>query len=228
MVTKRYRLLGRAEMNGAIREPGYVFELPDGVLGPHRTVIARHDGASLAAGVPQGVDEPMYEEIDTTLDDERAALAERHAAERADAEGTKQRDELAEKHAAESADMRAKIEASSRAARQAKERADLEARQAREQEGFKVRVAAAVPPPVYPAETDEEALKARQERELAELSERHKQEDAARAAAIEASPTPAKPAPEPAPWVEHSSPAVESAAPPRVQSSPRQPAPRRV
>ena len=65
---KRYRLLARAEMHGAIRDPGYVFHLPDGVLGPHRTVVADNRGAQIADHdhpdrVQRLVDEPLYEEF---------------------------------------------------------------------------------------------------------------------------------------------------------------------
>lgn len=35
-MTKRYRLLGRAQMHGEIREPGYEFTLADGERGPYR------------------------------------------------------------------------------------------------------------------------------------------------------------------------------------------------
>ena len=42
MATK-YRLLERAQIDGAVRDPGYVFELPEGVRGPHRSVITKHE-----------------------------------------------------------------------------------------------------------------------------------------------------------------------------------------
>lgn len=62
----RYRLTTRAQMHGAVREPGYVFDLPEGDLGPHRTVIASDHGAQIAdhIGASAGlVDVPLYEEI---------------------------------------------------------------------------------------------------------------------------------------------------------------------
>lgn len=43
-MTKRYRLLVRAQMHGAVQEPGYVFTLADGERGPHRTVVATNTG----------------------------------------------------------------------------------------------------------------------------------------------------------------------------------------
>src|SRR5258707_2610428 len=57
---KRYRLLARAEIDGAIRDPGYLFTLPDGVRGPHRTVQSASHGA-LGHGVYR--DEPLYAEV---------------------------------------------------------------------------------------------------------------------------------------------------------------------
>lgn len=63
---KRYRLLARAQMHGAVREPGYVFTLPDGELGPHRTVLASHHGAQITDHInatQELKDEPLYEEF---------------------------------------------------------------------------------------------------------------------------------------------------------------------
>lgn len=70
-MTKQYRLTARAEMNGALREPGYVFTLPvdkDGneIPGPHRSVVASNHGAQIAdhIGAETGlVDVPLYEEV---------------------------------------------------------------------------------------------------------------------------------------------------------------------
>lgn len=45
--TKRYRLLARAEIDGAIREPGYVFTLAEGERGPHRPLQNLEDDAPL-------------------------------------------------------------------------------------------------------------------------------------------------------------------------------------
>ena len=63
---KRYRLLARAQMHGAVREPGYVFTLPDGELGPHRTVVASQHGAQITDHInstQELKDEPLYEEF---------------------------------------------------------------------------------------------------------------------------------------------------------------------
>jgi hypothetical protein len=40
MSQKQYRLLARAQIDGEVRHPGYVFTLKDGERGPHRTVVA--------------------------------------------------------------------------------------------------------------------------------------------------------------------------------------------
>lgn len=69
---KRYRLLERAEMNGALRDPGYVFTLAvdkDGkeIPGPHRTVVASNHGAQITDHIGGGAsaltDVPLYEEV---------------------------------------------------------------------------------------------------------------------------------------------------------------------
>jgi hypothetical protein len=70
-MTKQYRLLARAQLDGAVREPGYVFTLADGELGPHRTVRASNAGAArdavAARGGPDDLtqmrDDPLYEEV---------------------------------------------------------------------------------------------------------------------------------------------------------------------
>lgn len=73
---KRCRLTARAEIDGAIRDPGYVFVLPDGERGPHRAVRAVHPAihASHVAGhdhdPSEGADEPLFVELP---DDEPAA-----------------------------------------------------------------------------------------------------------------------------------------------------------
>jgi len=63
---KRYRLLARAQINGAVREPGYVFTLAPGEKGPMKTVVASQHGAQLVdhlSGGQELVDEPLYEEV---------------------------------------------------------------------------------------------------------------------------------------------------------------------
>lgn len=62
----QYRLKTRAEINGAIREPGYIFTLADGELGPHRTVVASNHGAQITDHMNSEqalLDEPLYEEV---------------------------------------------------------------------------------------------------------------------------------------------------------------------
>ena len=66
--TKRYRLLTRAQLHGAVREPGYVFTLKDGELGPHRTVVASNHGAQITDHMNEDSsqklkDVPLYEEF---------------------------------------------------------------------------------------------------------------------------------------------------------------------
>lgn len=68
---KLYRLLERAELNGALRDPGYVFSLPldaagKEIPGPHKTVVASNHGAQIAEheNATQGLtDVPLYVEI---------------------------------------------------------------------------------------------------------------------------------------------------------------------
>jgi hypothetical protein len=82
---RRYRLLVRAQMDGEVREPGYVFTLAEGERGPHKTMVASNDGGmawrrhqpphelkSIPAGygwsmpdeyTPAMRDEPLYEEV---------------------------------------------------------------------------------------------------------------------------------------------------------------------
>lgn len=91
----RFRLTARAQMHGELREPGYVFTLAEGQVGPHRTVsaspgvnIADHIGAESTM-----VDEPLYRPLS---DEENAALdaleAETIAAADAHAEACAARD----------------------------------------------------------------------------------------------------------------------------------------
>jgi hypothetical protein len=44
MSQKQYRLLARAQIDGEVREPGYVFTLADGELGPHKTMVSTNTG----------------------------------------------------------------------------------------------------------------------------------------------------------------------------------------
>lgn len=82
----RFRLTARAQMHGELHEPGYVFTLADGEVGPHRTVSAR-PGVNIAdhlGTTSSMVDEPLYGPLS---DDENAAMdaAEAKVTEDADA-----------------------------------------------------------------------------------------------------------------------------------------------
>ena len=63
---KRYRLTARAEMHGAVRDPGYIFTLADGEKGPCTTVVASNHGAQIADHMNTDealVDQPLYVEV---------------------------------------------------------------------------------------------------------------------------------------------------------------------
>lgn len=59
----KYRLTARAQMDGEVREPGYLFELKDGERGPHRTQVSDHGSAGALRDVPLYVpaEEPKEE-----------------------------------------------------------------------------------------------------------------------------------------------------------------------
>ena len=69
---KHYQLTTRAQVNGGIQDPGCRFSLPEGQLGPHRTVVASNHGANVA-GHPGNelVDVPLYVELDEGIENER-------------------------------------------------------------------------------------------------------------------------------------------------------------
>ena len=50
-----YKLLAKAQIDGAVRDIGYIFTLPAGVRGPHRSIWSIDDGA--------WIDKPLFEEI---------------------------------------------------------------------------------------------------------------------------------------------------------------------
>lgn len=85
----QYRLLARAQFHGALRDPGYLFELADGEVGPMRTVVASNHGAQIAdhMNAAQGlVDEPLYEEVkDPPAREEKpeAEISDDHAQDKA-------------------------------------------------------------------------------------------------------------------------------------------------
>ena len=66
-MAKRFRLLARAQMHGEVREPGYVFTLEDGEIGPAKTTVASNFGAAEMLGPedvsPQPRDVLLYEEL---------------------------------------------------------------------------------------------------------------------------------------------------------------------
>ena len=68
MPIRKYRLTHRAQMHGEVREPGYVFDLEDGVLGPHKSVITGHERIDVnddsTRKQPVAVDIPLYVPID--------------------------------------------------------------------------------------------------------------------------------------------------------------------
>ena len=64
---QRCRLLQRAQMHGEVREPGYVFTLQPGEIGPHKTVCAANHGAQIVDYINQAgglKDVPLYEVIE--------------------------------------------------------------------------------------------------------------------------------------------------------------------
>ena len=74
MSGKRYRLLARAQFQGAVREPGYEFTLAEGEKGPHRTVVASNHGAAIANHKGDELkDEPLYAEIVDVEEPEKSA-----------------------------------------------------------------------------------------------------------------------------------------------------------
>ena len=63
---KLYKLLVRAQMLGEIREPGFVFSLAEGEIGPHRTVCSSDHGANLVDHINTDqklIDVPLYEAV---------------------------------------------------------------------------------------------------------------------------------------------------------------------
>lgn len=80
---KRFRLTARAQFHGEVRDPGYVFTLEEGEVGPHKTVNAAAPDAQIAdhIGGESGIkDVPLYEE----LTEEHSAEIDRLEAEKID------------------------------------------------------------------------------------------------------------------------------------------------
>lgn len=88
-MTKRYRLTARAEMFGAIRDPGFEFTLAPGELGPHTAVVASNHGAQITEhmGVEQKlVDMPLYVEVTDPVEPEEkpeVEISDEHAQDKA-------------------------------------------------------------------------------------------------------------------------------------------------
>ncbi len=86
---RRCQLTARAQIDGAIRDPGYIFTLGDDERGPHKAVRPVHPSihSSHVAGhdhpPSEGADEPLFVE----LPDEEAAAEEPTASDEATAEG---------------------------------------------------------------------------------------------------------------------------------------------
>lgn len=189
-MTKRYRLTARAEMNGTVREPGFIFALEDGVLGPHRTVVGSNHGAQIAdhmnQDAPSLVDVPLYEEIDEDAERERAEMHVRHAKELADfdkahadavtEEVTAERNELVSKQRTESRELAHRIAEKRLKDRHEREVQFLKDSQEREKKAFAKRDDNPGPPP---PETNEEALSRRHKAEAESLKLRQEREASA-------------------------------------------------
>lgn len=75
-MTKRYRLTARAQFHGEVRDPGYVFTLADGELGPHKSVPKGAEDTQITdhiGGVNGLIEMPLYVECS---DEQNAALDE--------------------------------------------------------------------------------------------------------------------------------------------------------
>lgn len=168
---KRYRLLAKAEIDGAIRMPGYVFSLPEDVRPPHRGVVESHHGAG---GIGSGMrDIPLAVEIDEDQEKKQAEMQERHARERADLDGTAARDELAKRQSEEAAALREEVGKRDLQLQQERETADLKARHESEAEGLKQKP----PTPInLPPEDNEHDLRKRQDAEAKALEDKQAKE----------------------------------------------------
>lgn len=54
------QLIARAQINGSIQEPGFVFDLKDGEKGPMRTGVSSDHGANFDNKPGDLVDVPLY------------------------------------------------------------------------------------------------------------------------------------------------------------------------
>lgn len=82
-MAQRCILKTRAQMDGAIRDPGYVFILPTGIRGPHRATRASHEQINNASGLyerydaDRGQDEPLYDVLEEIPDVGEPTLAQK-------------------------------------------------------------------------------------------------------------------------------------------------------
>lgn len=197
-MSKRYRLLARAQIDGAIRDPGYEFMLEDGVRGPHRTALASDHGAN-HTGIPGTLlDIPLYVEVDEGLTAEREEMRARHAQELADLNKDAERDALLAKHAEEASELGARTAEREMQLRHDQEAATLKARQEQEVKAFEAREPVVTVAP--PVETNEEDLRKRHDAEAKALADKQAIEKG------EVLPV-AEPAP-PAPPVVHTAPSA--------------------
>lgn len=76
---KRCRLTAPAQMDGALREPGYEFTLEGDALGPHTTRRVSHDTIDVLQDsnriLGKLVNEPLYEVVEETEETEGHAEA---------------------------------------------------------------------------------------------------------------------------------------------------------
>lgn len=126
-MAQRCILKTRAQMDGAIRDPGYVFVLPNGIRGPHRATRASHEQINNASGLyerydaDRGQDEPLYDVLEEIPDVGEPTLAQKIRVKQAELETVK-REEIEAK--------RVELEGSGpRSAQLAKELRDMQAQQ---------------------------------------------------------------------------------------------------
>jgi hypothetical protein len=184
---QRIRLLKRCVVDGAVRESGEIVTLPDGVVGPHRTVVSGTPGASIAsaryAGEPDAdadytqqhlVDEPMYVVVDENIERERNEMRERHAKELAEYKGD-DRTELVRRQSEEARQLEFKAREKELADKQKREDEQLRKRQEAETKAFDKR-AESGKPVAPPRETEKDDLEKRHHTEAEALKERHERE----------------------------------------------------
>jgi hypothetical protein len=180
IMATRYRLLERAQIDGAVQEPGYIFTLPPGVRPPYESRHAGHQTMNPVDGSmnlpPMTPDRPMFEPVDEAVEKESADMAARHAKELDELDLTKKREALLKKHAEERAALRVKAADAAAKRRQDEESAWLKERQAAEAKAYKDKAPVSVPTPTDATEAD---LKARHAAEAKKLAEDHAAEEKA-------------------------------------------------